>query len=150
MKIKSYYHNEIIALIAIEKVLEHCESISPAQSALILPFLFHKETLNFFCEEKPVSINEIVQKKSILLADFNERYYSLLPISINAITLGKAFKRIEIIDNKIALAPNYTSTQGDIDSIIRVKKIKVAAEAVANIFKTENANSLYFILKISI
>jgi len=98
--IKSLYHNELIGAISIASVLRYGE-ISYAKSLLILPLLFHKETLDFLERNEHVDLEFMAANKSKLIANFNKRYYSLLSISINSILIGQELGFLKTINGKV-------------------------------------------------
>ncbi|MFB6804664.1 three component ABC system middle component [Peribacillus butanolivorans] len=92
------FNNELIAAIAINSVLKHLQKATIAQCVLILPIVSHRNTLNFLKRKSSVlrSMEEFVLKKPDCFVNFDDRYLSLLPVSINAIILLKEIGVINI------------------------------------------------------
>lgn len=142
---KSIYHNEIIGALSIASVLTHGK-ISSEKAVLILPFLFHKETLDYLYETNVRSINTLSSTKSNLIANFNKRYYSLLTVSLNSILIGKQLKLFDyqngmlIIENEDFDYTNFGN---------RLLKIHKASSVLSNLLSAPS-NELYFNLQIKL
>jgi len=144
-KSKSIYHNEIVGVMTIASVLQH-GSLSNAKIPLILPFLFHRETLDYLAVRKVRNIKTLTSTNGKLIANFNARYYSLLSVSINSFLIGKQLKLFyedgnEIKFNLQNLPFNNLGT--------RISKINEASDAVYGLLST-NAYELYFNLQIKL
>lgn len=87
--LRDYYNNELIGAIAIISILQHVKTLSYAKALLIYPMVSHKELLNFLKSENTIirGLEELLAKKPNLFANFNERYFSLLSISIDSMCL---------------------------------------------------------------
>ncbi|MGO4731154.1 three component ABC system middle component [Paenibacillus sp. 2KB_22] len=95
---KYMFNNEAFGIVAIASVLKHSKKLSYSKALLILPLMAHKETLILLKRENSNvrSIEQLIAKKENLLTNFNERYLSLLPISINSIVL---LNEIRVLEN---------------------------------------------------
>jgi hypothetical protein len=150
----SYYlfNNEAIGAIGIAAVLRNCKALSYSKTLLILPFLFHKETVSLLKRSNSVirSSEELMVKKIGNFGNFNSRYYSLLPISINSIMLLNNIGEIEIAemaivcnsDNKLDLNSNLLGN--------RAQNIIKAANKLSEILAQEDDYSLYLKLRIQL
>ncbi|PFB29919.1 three component ABC system middle component [Bacillus cereus] len=92
------YNNELIGSIAIASVLKHLKKATISQCALILPLVSHKDTLNFLKRKNSVvrSMEEFITKKPHFFVNFDQRYVSLLPVSMNSIILLKEIGLVNI------------------------------------------------------
>ncbi|GAL86837.1 hypothetical protein BTG_19640 [Sporocytophaga myxococcoides] len=147
MKIKSVYHNELLGLIAVDAVLQRTKLISHAKSLLILPLLFHNETLNYILENKITNIEEIVTKRCKLISNFEIRYYSFLPITINAIYLGSSLGYLNVNEDGLGYIQNNGTSREDLG--MRANKLINAAPLVGEILN-EDAIRLYSFLHLKI
>lgn len=147
MKIKSTYHNEMIGMLALNEVLNCVETLSLAQSMLVLPFLFHKETVEYLSNTNIDSIDSFIGKKGRLLANLNARYYSLLPISVNAILLGKSLDNFTVFDSTL-MGLNQIDMNYDFGR--RHKYFRKASPTLASIITSVEPNVIYSKLKITI
>lgn len=146
MRIKSIYHNEALGVIALKAVLDTSLTVSFAKSVLILPLVFHKDTLGYIIQNQTSSIEHLV-RRSRLISNFNQRYYSLLPVSINSIYLGQKLNCFKINENGVEILKYDFKDDKDIG--LRASKIVQAAPLVSSILK-EDASSLYQMLNIKI
>ena len=147
------FNNEAIGIIAITSVLKECKELSYGKSMLILPFLFHDEITSFLKRANVVvrSSEEMIVKKITLFGNFNSRYYSLLPITINSLMILKEMRVIKINGNKIF----YTETTRGIDLDVcglgkRAGKIIKASKRLSDLLLLEDENSLYLKLRIQL
>lgn len=146
------YNNEAIGAIGIASVINYCQSLSYSKALLILPFLFHEDTVSVLKRSNSVirSAEEIMVKKIGSFGNFNSRYYSLLPISINSIMLLNQIGEIIITENSIS-----NSTQNKIDYTNlslgkRAQNIIKAAPKLAELLSKEDEQSLYLKLRIQL
>jgi hypothetical protein len=146
------FNNEAIGTIAIASVMKECTTLSYSKSMLILPFLFHQESTAFLKRSRVVlrSSEEFVIKKVGAFANFNDRYFSLLPISINSIMILSKTGTLSIKKNQISyndnndfnvLAENLGKRAGDI-----VK----ASKKLSTLLLSESEPSLYLKLRIQL
>jgi len=144
-KPKNLYHNEVIGALSIASILKHGE-LSFAKGLLVLPLVFHKDTLAFISDNSIHNIKSIVSKRSNLISNFNSRYYSLLSISINSILIGKELKLFKFENNQLVNNQENLPWQS-LGS--RIQQISNVSSKVSEIL-TANTNELYFHLKIKI
>lgn len=140
------YNNEIIGAIAIYSVLKHIKQVTPAKALLILPLILQRD-LAIYLSKGNVNLNSIEQlilKKPELLSNFNERYYSLLKLSLNSILMLKELGfinisftgKIELINHEEEFVPE--SKMKVIGK--RARYIIKAAPKIANILKDRIEN----------
>jgi len=87
--LRDYYNNELIGAIAMMSILQHVKTLSYAKALLVYPMVSHKELLTFLKSENTVvrGLEELLAKKPSLFANFNDRYFSLLSISLDSMCL---------------------------------------------------------------
>lgn len=140
----SLYHNELLGAVSIASVLKH-NDLSNAQVLFVLPLLFHNETLNYFLNHNPQNIKSFAGNNSKIIANFDNRLYSLLPITINSILIAKELGLINIEQEKLS----FKSFDFDADLGNRAKKIILASKKIASLLKTETSD-LFFHLKVKL
>lgn len=146
------YNNEAIGAIGIASVIKHCQSLSYSKSLLILPFLFHEDTVSTLKRSNSIirSSEEMMVKKVNNFGNFNARYYSLLPISINSLMLLNHIGEIIITEKHI-----LNSLQNKIDYTNltlgkRAQNIIKASPKLAELLLNEDDKSLYLNLRIQL
>ena len=148
------FNNELIGCIAMYYVIKNLEELSLAKVMLILPMAFQDQLITYI-GRKNVNINSIEQlliRKPELLANFNERYYSLLKTSINCIGLLSALDKISIekkgqinISNKESFFPlDDKKAVGD-----RAMRIINCAPKIS-ILLNDNIENLYLQLRVTL
>lgn len=149
---KYLYNNEAVGMIALCAVLKHASKLSYSKSMLVLPFLFHEESVAFLKRSNSVirSFEEIIVKKVSCFGNFNARYSSLLPISINSIMILQQCKSITI-DSKFIIYNQSNALNLDSPGLgKRAVGIVKAAEKLAELLVKESETSLYLKLRIQI
>ncbi|GGJ13053.1 three component ABC system middle component [Paenibacillus hunanensis] len=86
---KEIYNNEVFAALVIYNVIKKMNTIELTKALLIMPFISHKQTMKFLKNENTRinGIEEFIVKKPRFFLNFNDRYYSLLTVSLNSIML---------------------------------------------------------------
>jgi len=144
------YNNEAISIVAIITVLEKLKQIDIAKVMLILPFLYHKRTLSFI--EKTnielLTLEEFTERK-LLFANFQDRFLTYLPITINSLTILKEMKLIEIKNNEIIYKPDNKFDILNNQLGERVKNIVSSASKLSNLLREDTIN-LYYQLRIEL
>ncbi|MEG7619585.1 hypothetical protein, partial [Enterococcus faecalis] len=99
------YNNELIGVISILSVLNELKKITITKALLIMPFYSHQQSLKVLKNNKVKirSIEEFIIKYPSYFSNYNERFHSLLIVSINSIILLNKMGIITIQDNYIAL-----------------------------------------------
>lgn len=146
------YNNEAIGAFSIAAVLKSANALSYSKSLLILPFLFHEETTSFLKRSNAVarSSEEIIVKRVEHFGNFNARYYSLLPVSINSIMILKQMGEINISKTNISLRPEGKLSLDSNNIGKRAESIIKAAPKLANLLLEEDDQSLYLKLRIQL
>ncbi len=142
---KSIYHNELIGALSIASVLKHGE-LSSSKVALILPFLFHRETLDYFCQTNVRSVKTLTSTKSNLIANFNKRYYSLLTVSINSILIGRQLKLFDFNNGVLSIGRNEMDFNNFGNRLLKIQK----ASGVVNNLLSAPENELYLTLQVKL
>lgn len=146
------YNNEAIGTVAIASVLRHSKALTYAECLLVLPFLLHDDTLTFLSRSNFTfrSSEELLIKKSSILGNFNSRYTSLLPVSLNALLILDEMGVIEISEKNISYIEN---NKFDLDAKSlgnRAGRIVKGAEKLNQLFALEKPSSLYLKLRIQL
>ncbi|WP_142350408.1 three component ABC system middle component [Bacillus sp. AFS029533] len=148
---RNLYNNELIGAIAIASVLKYLNNASFSKCALILPIVTHKQSLNFLKQKNSVirSMEEFVMKKPACFVNFDDRYISLLIISLNAITLLREIGVIGIKDEIIYYIYDNKFQFSNKDLGKRTEDIIKSAEKLATILDEDIAN-LYLQLRVKL
>lgn len=148
---KSIYHNELIGLISILSTLKYQKEMSLGKSMLILPFISHKNTLNILKKKnvKIRSLEEFIVKYPSNFSNFDERFQSLLPTSINSIILLKRMKLINIKKGNLFLSDNCKFELQNKSLGNRANEIVQASEKLSEIL-SEYTPNLYLQLRVKL
>ena len=145
------YNNEAIASCIFLAYLQNVKSIDMAQSCLILPFLLDDRTVMYFTnirDDYDNSLEYIVNNSPKLFTSFNQRYLSLLPITINSILLLNKNKQIGISSNNILTKVDFIYDEVDMGN--RFERIKKVIPFLASILNKYSTSQLYKILKVQL
>lgn len=101
------YNNEAIACCTIYTVLRKLTKITAAVSSLILPFLLNDRIVEKMIDAKSNNLLDFVSANRKVFINFNGKYVSFLPITINSVVLLKDFGLIWFEDdNSISIKQN--------------------------------------------
>lgn len=152
VKTEYLYNNEAIGAVAIASVLKTVAKLSFSKTVLILPFLFHRDTSLFLKRSNAVirSIEEIIIKRTESFGNFNSRYISLLPITINSIMLLKQMGVIKMHDNNLIFINTLQIDPESKELGNRAADISKAAAKLAALLACEDDSSLYLKLRIQL
>jgi len=136
------YNNEAIAALALLSVMRHCEAIQLSSALLISPLLLHSPTLKriSLSSFKIRSIEEFIVKYPECFANFQERYKSLLAISINSVAIAIEMKKIEVKNGYLIKSKEFDTISFNIPLGIRAKSIIRSSEKIAIIFSEKSSN----------
>ena len=150
-KQQTFYNNELIGLISIISVLNYHKEMSLGKSMLILPFITHRETLKILNRKsiKIRSLEELLVKYPSNFTNFNERFNSLLPISINSILLSNRMNLINIEDGYLLLSDEREFEVENKSLGGRANEIILGAENLSNILM-EDTHNLYLQLRVEL
>ncbi|WP_132945360.1 three component ABC system middle component [Tumebacillus sp. BK434] len=144
------YNNEAIGAIAIASVMKHLKSSSIGKTMLFLPLLLHNPTTNFLKKRSTGvrSLEELLVKKGGYFINFDDRFRSLLPISLNSLLVLAEIGVINVDDGMVRY---NTESKFDINTNIgnRITNIIMASEKLAMIMKEETGN-LYLQLRVKL
>jgi hypothetical protein len=145
---KPMYNNIGVAAIGIQFVLQYNNSMSLAKSLLIMPFLVHKELLNYLSNGNvnTKSLEALIVDKTSCFANFNKRYYDNLCTSLNAVQFLNESELIQIKGSTITSASvfNYDQSMGS-----RALKISKASKNIASILD-DSIEKLYLNLRVEL
>jgi len=142
------YNNEAIASCIFLSILNKINKLDIARSCLVLPFLLDDRTVNYLSKKQNVELvlEEIVKEQSRLFTSFNKRYLSLLPVTINSLTILNTSNQISI-GNEIT-----TNAVLDIEENLgdRFNKIEEVIPKFLSIIQKYSTIQLYKILKVQL
>lgn len=83
------YNNEAIATSVLLSLITKLKEIEIAFAPLVLPFLLDNRTVNHLSKDNVsyAKLEEFIQSRQIYFSTFNNRFLSLLPITINALMI---------------------------------------------------------------
>lgn len=144
------YNNEAIASCVFLSLLQELETIDLARACIMLPFLLDDKTVKYLQQfnDNEVNLDYIIRKEPRLFLSFNKRYLSLLPITINAITLLNKSNQIYITTEGIILKEKFSIDENDMG--IRFNEIKKVLPIFIRLIKEYSTSQLYRILKIQL
>ncbi|WP_288446083.1 three component ABC system middle component [uncultured Chryseobacterium sp.] len=96
------YNNEAIASCIFLAILNKIDMLDIARSCLVLPFLFDDRTVSYLSKNPDTELDNMIKEQSRLFASFNKRYLSLLPVTINSLTLLNTSNQISIGNEIVA------------------------------------------------
>lgn len=146
------YNNEVVVIAVLQTILKDVDEIDLSRISLIVPFLMDEhivEILNTHNVE--YNIDNIITLNRIPLANFNDRFLSLLPVLYRAIGMlldvqivsmrnGKLIRRnITLLDNMIKDSQSQ-----------RLSSVCNAARTIMNMTNGKNIAKYYELLKIEL
>ena len=150
----SYYlrNNVALAIGIVNTILKTGKPISMAELSLLLPFLFDEKIVNTLLDRhKYVTIGSLITMNKIALANFNDRYLSLLPLVYQSLSMMLDVKSITISDGMI-----YAKDLHLFDEMIeesesnQLKTICEASVQLFNMFERGSLSDMYKTLKIEL
>lgn len=143
-------NNEIVTGISILAVLQQCDQLSMAKAVLIEPLLSYQRVRYLLKHKKAKirSIEELILKENISFADFSERYYDTLLLSLNAISLFQKMQLISIREDEVCFNANDFDFNADLGSKTN-ERIKAAVK-LAKILQEGEASDIYLSLRIEL
>jgi len=152
MRIENY-NNVGIGLVALLSVIKNFEDLDYAKALLIQPLLLHNPLTNYVKKASVVvnGIEDLTLSKVEYFLNYNDRYFSLLPLSINTILIAEKMKFLKLEDNKIIVNKSNIETFDFTSSLLgkRATNIILASERISQLLK-EESNELYFKLRIEV
>lgn len=144
------YNNEAIASCIILSFIQEIETADLSRICILLPFLLDDRTVKYLrqIKDREISLDQIIRSEPRLFLSFNRRYLSLLPISINAITLLNKCNQICITSEGIILKEKFSFDE--IDMGIRFNEIKKVLPIFLRLINEYSTSQLYRVLKIQL
>lgn len=143
------YNNEIIGIVAMISILKPLEKISISKAMLILPLILHDPTMNYLQRGNVEirSIDQLVADKFQFLLNFNNRFSSMLPISLNCLYLLEKMNHIKIEDGYIYIKNEINLNVKKLGK--RGMKIYKSSSNMRNIFDASDSY-LYLQLRVEL
>ena len=101
MNISYYiYNNEAISTAVLMSVITKLKRINIALAPLVLPFLLDNRIVNHLLKDEAnyENIEQFIQSKRLYFTSFNNRFLSLLPVTVNALMILQKSNVINITD----------------------------------------------------
>lgn len=148
MSQKHLYNNIGMAALGIAFVASKANPLSLSKALLILPFITHKELLNYLSKSnvKAQGLEKLIIEKAIYFSNFNRRYYDSLCISLNAIQLLNELEIAQVQNSFISVDPQFTYHEA---MGLRAKKAYKASTNIALVLN-DNVDKLYLNLRIEL
>jgi len=141
------YNNEAIACCVLYSIIRIIREIDYSKYCLILPFLLDDKTIVKLKESETVTIEDFIKHNIDIFGNFNQRYLSLLPITINSSIMLSDFHLIRI-DDSISLMSD--SELDFSDSGDRLCKILSVVDKFCIMFAGANTSNVYKLLNIDL
>jgi len=152
MKIENY-NNIGIGLVALLSVIKDFEDLDYAKALLIQPLLLHNPLTNYVKKANVVinGIEDLTLSKVEYFLNYNDRYFSLLPLSINTILIAEKMKFIKLEENKIIINKSNINAFDFTSNLLgqRAKNIISASANISRLLK-EESSELYFKLRVEV
>lgn len=141
----SKYNNFGICATALMAVLEECKELSVVKSLLVMPLIMHDATVRFLGNQltREREISALVSLRPDLFLNFNSRFISGLPPTLNAIQLLVETGYISF-DTKLALVRSLAFNKEIGERALRIKK---AAKRIAVVLSASE-EELYLNLRV--
>jgi hypothetical protein len=153
MKAGQYiYNNEAIGSVALLSVIKECKAITYSKAMLILPLIFHEQSNAALRRSNTElrSSEEFIVKRLTSFGNFNSRYLSLLPVSINSLMILREMGCISIDKHNISYRFDSKFDLSARELGVRANKIIKASEKLSTLLTHEDDNSLYLKLRIQL
>jgi hypothetical protein len=141
------YNNEAIASCIFLSILNNIDRLDIARSCLVLPFLLDDRTVSYLSKNQDMELEDIIKEQSRLFTSFNKRYLSLLPVTINSLTILNASNQISI-GNEIAATTQLYSKDKNLGE--RFTKIENVIPKFLSMIEKHSTTQLYKILKVQL
>lgn len=141
------YNNEAIASCIFLSILNSIDRLDIARSCLVLPFLLDDRTINYLSKNQDMELEDMIKEQSRLFTSFNKRYLSLLPVTINSLTILHASNQISI-GNEIVATTQLYSKEENLGE--RFTKIEGVIPKFLSMIEKHSTIQLYKILKVQL
>lgn len=143
------YNNEAIASCIFLSILNKIDKLDIARSCLVLPFLLDDRTVNYLSKKQDaeLGLEGMIKERPRLFASFNKRYLSLLPVTINSLTILNTSNQISIGNELVSsvILDSENKTLGD-----RFNKIQEVIPKFLSMIEKHSTIQLYKILKVQL
>lgn len=150
MNISYYiYNNEAISTAVLMSVITKLKRINVALAPLVLPFLLDNRIVNHLLKDEAnyVNIEQFIQSKRLYFTSFNNRFLSLLPVTVNALMILQKSNVINITDT-ISIKKEF---EFDVNELgLRFTKIENAIPKFVALIKDYSLSDLYIKFKIQL
>ena len=150
MNISYYiYNNEAISTAVLMSVITKLKRINIALAPLVLPFLLDNRIVNHLLKDEAnyVNIEQFIQSKRLYFTSFNNRFLSLLPVTVNALMILQKSNVINITDT-ISIKKEF---EFDVNELgLRFTKIENAIPKFVALIKDYSLSDLYIKFKIQL
>lgn len=141
------YNNEAIASCIFLSILDNIDRLDIARSCLVLPFLLDDRTVSYLSKNHDLELEDMIKEQSRLFTSFNKRYLSLLPVTINSLTILNASNQISI-GNEIVATTILGSKEENLGD--RFNKIQEVIPKFLSLIEKYSTTQLYKILKVQL
>lgn len=150
MKILYYiYNNEAIATTVLMSVITKLKRMDIALVPLVLPFLLDNRIVNHLLKDEAnyENIEQFIQSKRLYFTSFNNRFLSLLPVTVNSLMILQKSNVINITDS-ITINKEF---EFDVNELgLRFTKIEHVIPKFVALIKNYSLSDLYFIFRIQL
>lgn len=141
------YNNEAIASCIFLSILNNIDRLDIARSCLVLPFLLDDRTVSYLSKNQDMELEDMIKGQSRLFTSFNKRYLSLLPVTINSLTILNASNQISIGNEIVATTQLYSKDENLGE---RFTKIEGVIPDFLSMIEKYSTIQLYKILKVQL
>lgn len=150
MNISYYiYNNEAISTAVLMSVITKLKQINIALAPLVLPFLLDNRIVNHLLKDEAnyENIEQFIQSKRLYFTSFNNRFLSLLPVTVNALMILQKSNVINITGT-ISIKREF---EFDVNELgLRFTKIENAIPKFVALIKDYSLSDLYIKFKIQL
>ena len=142
------YNNEAIGSCIILSFLDKVGEIDIARSCLILPFLLDDRSVKYLNSNiVDDTIESIVKNHPNLFTSFNNRFLSLLPVTLNALSILSKTGQIDV-KNTISIKGQFSIENVDMGN--RYNRIEKIIPIFIQLLANHSTSQLYKILNIQL
>lgn len=136
----------------IRVALRKFSSIEISELALLLPMLLDDKIVKLLQNENlEYKVGNLIMHNNLSLANYNDRYLSLLPLVYEAVSLLLDVDAIGLENGQITVSKlEILDEMTEKSQSKRLNLICIAAERLLNIIANDNLSRLYTVLKIEL
>lgn len=153
MKSSYYLRNNFMLVFGIIRVaLRKLEAIEISKLALLLPMLLDDKIVKLLQNQNAdYKVGNLILHNNLSLANYNDRYLSLLPLLYEAVSLLLDVDAIGLEDGKITTSKlEILHEMKEKCQSKRLDLICIAAERLLDIVENDNLSRLYTVLKVEL